>query len=77
MGLCLGFCGGPRGRVLRWPSQFPMSEVPLYAQTTELSTLTGKANQLVDAREATRPRFFDELSGSAVGAIDYVRGSGN
>ena len=23
------------------------------------------------------PRFFDEQSGSAVGAIDYVRGSGN
>ena len=23
------------------------------------------------------PRFFDEQFGSAVGAIDYVRGSGN
>ena len=23
------------------------------------------------------PRFFDEQSGSAVGTIDYVRGSGN
>jgi len=23
------------------------------------------------------PRFFDEQLGSAVGAIDYVRGSGN
>jgi acyl-CoA reductase-like NAD-dependent aldehyde dehydrogenase len=25
----------------------------------------------------THPRFFDEQLGSAVGAIDYVRGSGN
>ena len=42
-----------------------------------MSTSKKKKSKAAALEVRVHPRFFDEQLGSAVGAIDYVKGSGN
>ena len=45
--------------------------------TSKVNHMPSAAAQQVPLCQPPHPRFFDEQLGLAVGAIDYVRGSGN